>query len=99
MIHTYRCLLMGIHLMQKGSLEMNLPTLASMYEQRQVHQLITLKQEGYEYVPDGTKEHMAHFEKLTKQLEDAREKSVLPESPITQTELEQLVVRVRLEGK
>ncbi len=97
LIHTYRCLLMGIHLMETGRLEMSLPALASIYHQPQVKTLIEQKREWDGNIPDPG--HLYSLEVLEKKLDQAYEESHLPASATTRTELEQLVVKVRLEGK
>lgn len=98
-LHTYRCLLMGIHLMRTGVLEMNLPALATEYKQTQVHNLILLKMQGLDFVPDAdTVHHEVHLETLRTQLDDAQQQSTLLDkaSEETRKALEDLVIRVRL---
>ena len=98
-LHTYRCLLMGIHLMRTGILEMDLPTLATEYKQPQVHTLILLKMQGLDFVPDDvTADHVASLEVLRERLDKEQEASTLTDkaSDETRRELEQLVIRERL---
>lgn len=100
-IHTYRCLLMGIHLMLTGNLEMDLPTLANEYAYTTIHRLIEWKLQGLDYLPDGERAeyHTENFAMLTDLLMDAQRGSHLPEQATTGKELEQLVIRVRLNGR
>lgn len=51
-LHTYRCLLMGIHLMRTGTLMMDLPTLATEYGCKEVRTLIAYKQAGFDFLPE-----------------------------------------------
>ena len=85
-LHTYRCLLMGIHLMQTGILEMDLPTLVTEYRQPQISDLILLKMQGYDFVPDDvTAHHIATLEALRERLDTEQEASTLPEKASEET--------------
>lgn len=101
-IHTYRCLLMGIHLMLTGVVHMDISSLADYYHHPQVLLLLADKASGITVISDVSKKtHQFMIEHLTSELERAREKSRLPEKPTqaTRDALEQLLIRVRLEGK
>lgn len=85
--------------MRTGVLEMNLPALATEYKQTQVHNLILLKMQGLDFVPDAdTVHHEVHLETLRTQLDDAQQQSTLLDkaSEETRKALEDLVIRVRL---
>lgn len=100
-IHLYRCLLMGIHLMRTGELVMDIPTLAQMYDCPQVTKLIEYKYAGYIGLSDEEAAECQSITTLTEQLEQARDASMLPDRPTQETRqaLNDLLVRVRLEGK
>jgi len=100
LIHLYRCLLMGTYLMSTGKLEMDLPTLADEYDLPEVYRLIIYKRQGFDFLPDDQiSQHTKNIEVLTDGLEEARERSQLPDTATTRKQLEQLIIRVRLEGK
>jgi predicted nucleotidyltransferase len=101
-LHLYRGLLMGTYLMRTGKLEMSLPWLADEYALPIIHRLIAQKQQGFDFIPDDEAEdHMKYVEMLRGALEQAREESQLPDrsTEMTRSALEQLVIRVRLEGR
>jgi uncharacterized protein len=100
LIHMYRCILMGIHLMRTGTIEMNIPTLATLYGYKQIHALIERKASG-EHSPlaeEDVNRHLATLDLLTRQLEREAAESSLPELPTqeTRTELEQVLIQTRL---
>jgi predicted nucleotidyltransferase len=99
LLHTYRCLLMGIHLMRTGELEMNVPILAEVYEERQVLDIIEYKLSGMDGLDHGEMNwHFCTIEKLYEQLDRYAEASTLPDkaSPVTRCDLEDLLIRVRM---
>ncbi len=98
LLHMYRCLLMGIHLMRTGTLEMHLPTLADEYSCSEVHRLIVFKEQGFDYIPDDSgSQLLSQVEMLRVKLEHAHSISSLPDKPsdTTRKDLEQLVIHVR----
>lgn len=101
-LHMYRCLLMGLYLMQTGTLEMHLPSLADEYSYPAVHDLIAYKLAGFDFIPgNALAGHFQNVETLLVRLDMARERSHLPEkaSATIHKQLEDFVIRVRLEGK
>lgn len=101
-VHLYRCLLMGTHLMRTGELVMDIPALARMYDCPQVTKLIEYKHAGYIGLSEAeTAEYSQSITTLTEQLEQARDAGMLPEKPSHETRqaLDDLLVRVRLEGR
>ncbi len=101
-LHTYRCLLMGIHLMRTGELLMDISLLADMYHHPQMLFLLADKASGITVVTENNKRtHQRMLEQLMVELEQAREESHLPEKPAqdTRDSLEQVVIRVRLETR
>jgi predicted nucleotidyltransferase len=99
LLHTYRCLLMGIHIMNSGDLEMNIPTLAIEYHHLQVLDIIEFKQSGIEGL---SKEEMNHhlpiIEHLYQQLKSKAEQSFLPDKiPLAiRDKLDDLLIQARL---
>lgn len=97
LIHTYRCLLTGIHLMRFGQMELYLPTLAENYPLAQ--DLIARR--GQRLSEHEKLHHSAFVEMLMNTLHQATEASPLPALPTQETrrELEQLLIHIRLGEK
>jgi uncharacterized protein len=102
LIHMYRCLLMGIHMMCTGGVEMHLPTLAHLYGYKQIHDLIAQKVSGESssLTEQTVNKHLATIDSLLRQLEQSAEESHLPEQPTQETrrDLEQFLIQIRLES-
>lgn len=102
LLHMYRCLLMGIHLMRSGELVMDVPALAREYEQPQIPDIIEEKLSGVEGLDNfEMKQHMEILEVLHIRLDLAQNASQLPDkpSPETRQELEELLIRVRRDAR
>ena len=98
LLYAYRVALTGIHALIEGEIETRVDVLAERYHMPGVGALIQIKQRA-EHQTLGEAEatpHLAAIERLERQLEEARERSVLPESPPNQEALERFVVEVRL---
>ena len=101
LLYVYRVLLTGIHLMRSGEVESNLVTLNENARLSYIDELIDRKQTGPE---KGTLDaadlefHTHEFERLVSQLEKAHEQSGLPEIPSARPALNDLLVRLRLNG-
>lgn len=103
LLYVYRVLLTGIHLMRTGQVEANLVALNAEARPPQIPDLIARKLAGPEKATlddDGVAFHEAEFERLRGQLEAARDASFLPDVPSeeTRTALDDLLVRIRLQG-
>jgi uncharacterized protein len=101
-LHTYRCLLMGIHIMRTGALEANVPTLAEEYKQPQLLDIIEYKQSGMDGLDHGEMDwHFLALEKLHERLDCEQEASTLPEKTTSETryELEELLIRTRMAAR
>jgi predicted nucleotidyltransferase len=100
-IHMYRCLLMGIHAMRYGCIEMDLASLATAHGYSQLTELIQKRQAGQD--GDMTEQeltmHLQTFEHLVSRLEDEQVASRLPEESTTRADLETLIIRIRLESR
>lgn len=104
LLHAYRCLLMGIHLMRTGSLELHLPTLAKETGCAQVDELIALKcaaSTAPVLSEQAMRAHLAAIATLTNELDQAAHTSALPEQPTEETRraLEAFLLCVRLEQR
>lgn len=101
LLYVYRVLLTGVHLMRAGVVESNLVTLNQTARLSYIDELINRKQTGPE---KGTLDaadldfHAGEFERLVRQLEEAHEQSHLPEVPTARPALNDLLVRLRLNG-
>lgn len=100
LLHVYRVLLTGIHLMQTHQIESNLLTLNALYSLPYVDDLIARKQSDMKNMPltDVDIEfHEKEYEQLVTRLEDVRDQSTLPQHPAGKEQLSDLLVRIRLQ--
>jgi predicted nucleotidyltransferase len=82
LLHCYRCLLMGIHLMRTGVLLMDVSVLAQLYQYPPILDLITYKQSGIAVIGNSEMEsHAVPIQQLTERLDQERDRSQLPEKP------------------
>ena len=101
LLYVYRVLLTGIHLMRTGQLEANLVYLNESFRLTYLPDLIAQKVEGAE---KGTLDqadllfHEREYVRLRTELETAHEQSQLPELPGGAEELNDLLVRIRLQS-
>ena len=101
LLYLYRILLTGQHLMRTGRIEANLETLNDEAKLPQLPDLIALKRNGQEKqtLPDADLAfHHREIDRLTVELEAARESSRLPDGPQAKEALHDLLVRVRLDN-
>ena len=102
LLYVYRVLLTGIHLMRTGKVEANLCTLNETARLSYIDELIECKLAGPEKgtlpAADVTF-YEQEYERLVGELEDAAEKSELPEVPTSKAALNDLLVRLRLRGR
>jgi predicted nucleotidyltransferase len=99
LLYVYRVLLTGIHLMQSGEVEANLIYLNKLFNLEYLPDLIARKLAGPEksVLDEADLEfHRHEFERLTISLEQAMEKSKLPEVPSSRANLNDLLVKIRL---
>lgn len=99
LLYVFRVLLTGIHLMQSGQIEANLVKLNDVFRLPYIPELIARKQSGAEKstLPVGDYEmYRQEFERLLCLLEEAGQKTGLPEAPSAKPALNDLLVRVRL---
>jgi predicted nucleotidyltransferase len=99
LLYTYRPLLAGIHLTRTGKVESNLRTLNSEARIPEIDDLIARKLAGAEKMilgPNELEHHRPLFERLCRELDDARERSSLPDEPKGREALNDLLLRLRL---
>ncbi|QDU27000.1 putative nucleotidyltransferase [Anatilimnocola aggregata] len=100
LLYVYRVLLTGIHLMRSGEVEANLVHLNETAKLPYIPELIARKTGGPE---KGRLEqadlafHQREYERLTAQLEEAYAGSSLPEAASGAAEMNELLVRIRLQ--
>jgi uncharacterized protein len=101
LLYVYRVILTGIHLMRTGNIEANLLTLNAEFCLPYVAELVERKVHGSEKgsLDAGEQDfHRSEYARLTIALEEAAVKSDLPAEPVTRGALNDLLVRVRLQG-
>jgi predicted nucleotidyltransferase len=99
LLYTYRVMLTGIHLLQTGEVEANLPRLNQRFGLPYIDEMIARKRAGAEQsvLPDADRAfHQREFERLRDELEAAATHSALPEEPTAAPALNDLLVRIRL---
>lgn len=102
LLYVYRVLLTGIHLMQTGMIEANLVKLNEKFQLSYLEELIAKKTTGAEKstLKDTQIDfYLQEYERLQQKLELAAQNSHLPENSSAQPELNDLLVRVRLNQK
>lgn len=99
LLYVYRVLLTGIHMMQTGEVEANLPSLNRRFGLTYIDELVARKTEGCERETIGKADlqfHEKEFLRLTAELERAGDQTSLPELPTTRAKLNDLLLDVRL---
>ena len=99
LLYIFRVLLTGIHLMQTGEVEANLLTLNAKFNLPYLLELIRRKIEGAEkgVLPKADLEfYRTEYGRLVNNLEDAMNKTHLPEMPAAKDALNDLLIRLRL---
>lgn len=100
LLYAYRVLLSGIHLMRTGEVLANINVLNDAFRIGPVSELVDRKRQGAEKMR-LTDVEIAQHEKALDELEaalaESHASSNLPNEPTTRSELEELVIRVRLE--
>jgi len=99
LLYTYRVLLTGIHLMRTGEVEANLTRLHEAFSLPYIPDLVARKLGGPErsVLADADLAlHRSEYERLRRQLQDARDASALPERTAGKAALDDLLVRLRL---
>jgi len=101
LLYVYRVLLTGINLMQLGTVEANLVQLNQLFQLPYIPDLIALKLAGAEksVLEDAALEfHQQEYLRLLGELEAAHQASRLPESPSANADLNDLLIRLRIDS-
>jgi predicted nucleotidyltransferase len=99
-LYTYRVLLAGIHLMRTHQVESNLRVLNATFKLGYIDDLIERKVCGTERRSINSLEltrHEVEFDRLKAELETARDALSLPDEPSCARELEDLLIRLRMQ--
>ena len=99
LLYVYRVLLTGIHLMQTGEIEANLVNLNQEFNLSYIPDLIARKTSGTEnsiLKNIDLEFHQQECDRLISQLEIAAENSHLPDKPSAKSELNDLLIRLRI---
>jgi predicted nucleotidyltransferase len=102
LLHHYRCLLMGIHVLRTGELEPNVYRLGELYGEEGLRELADIKRAGGMHpgiTADDVTEHGMRLARLEARLAEEEERSALPREPSATTHraFNDLLERVRLE--
>jgi predicted nucleotidyltransferase len=97
LLYAYRVALTGIHALLAGEIETRVDVLAERYHIPDVGTLIQIKQHAERQILEEAEAapHLAALDHLERQLDAAREHSILPEAPPHQEALERFVVEMR----
>ncbi len=101
LLYAYRVLLTGIHLMRTGEVVANIAVLDEHFGLDSVAALVERKREGTESMRVDESELAAHAEVLDRlevRLHQEHARTSLPREPTTTAALEDLVVRLHLQG-
>jgi len=99
LLYVYRVLWTGIHLMRTGELITNLDELNEIYPHHYVSELIEKKCRGDEKETiddDSTNFHQSEYTRLTNLLHEEFQSSKLPEAPSCESQLNDLLIRIRI---
>jgi predicted nucleotidyltransferase len=99
LLYVYRVLLAGIYLMRTGVVEANLPRLNEEFKLPYIEDLVARKVAGTEkgsMEEAGLGFHADEYRRLRGELEEAGKASKLPEAPTCASQLDDLLVRLRL---
>jgi hypothetical protein len=99
LLYAYRAFLTGIHLMRAGEVVAHIANLVERFPMPELDELIERKRTGAEKMLLDARDLARHaplLDALELQLEDAHDRSSLPDEPTTVSALDDLVVRLRL---
>lgn len=100
LLYIYRVLLTGIYLMQTGRLETNVLELNKIFNLPYLPDLVAYKLTKAEKAASTNIDlifHQQEYERLCSELKEASQNSSLPEIPSCKRELNDLLIRIRLE--
>ncbi len=99
LLHVYRLLLTGIHLLRSGMVIANLTTLNQEFQLPYITDLITCNIHNRSQTPLSHTEmdfHTREYHRLQRLLDEASRASTLPDLPTSKAELHDILVRLRL---
>lgn len=99
LLYVVRVLLTGVHLMEAREVECHLPRLGEIYRLDYVDDLVRRKMDQGDKAVVGSEEmdfYRGEYQRWLARLEEAREKTDLPEVPEKRRELSEFLVRLRL---
>lgn len=99
LLYVFRVLLTGIYLMETGKIEANLAELNKQFKLAYIDELIDRKLNGAEkaYLDnEDLSPYEREYQRLRADLENAGEKSSLPDSPSAKSQLNDLLLRIRI---
>lgn len=99
LLYIFRVLLTGIYLMETGEIEANLLNLNEQFKLSYIPELIERKVNGKEkgVLPEADLDFYGReYARLVVELENAMERSDLPEQPTAKDDLNDLLIRLRL---
>ena len=99
LLYVYRVLLTGIYLMRTGQVEANLMILNQEFGLPYISDLVAQKTSGAEkgtLNPTDLEFHTGEYHRLLEQLEQAADKSQLPDEANARDDLHNLLIRLRL---
>ncbi|HET9803568.1 MAG TPA: nucleotidyltransferase domain-containing protein [Candidatus Acidoferrum sp.] len=102
LLYVFRVLLTGIHLMQTGQVEANLPKLNDIFRLGYIPELIQRKIDGKEKALLAKADmgfYDSEFTRLLRKLEEAGAKTALPEAPSARPQLHDILLRLRLKDR
>ena len=98
LLYVFRVLLTGLHLMRTGTIEANLEILNADAALPYLDELIARKRAGSEgevLGPDEVIRYESEKNRLLSELEQARDRSSLPDRPTVRPQLHELLLRLR----
>lgn len=98
LLYVYRAVLTGLHLMNTGEIEANLPALNEEFALPYIDDLIAQKVNGREKEPLDAADltfHEQEYERLSTELVQSVLTTPLPEAPTARDELNDILLRVR----
>lgn len=101
LLYAYRVLLTGIHLMQAGEVVANIAVLNERFRIPEIDELVARKREGAEKMLLDQHDLAIHgslLDRLEAKLDEAHGASRLPDVATTAAELEDFVIRLRLDA-
>lgn len=102
-LYVFRVMMTGIHLMRTGRVEANILRLNEEFRLPYIPELVEQKVRGYEKdelaAGHGLDFYSTEYKKLEEELRNAADSSHLPKAPSGERELNDLLIRLRMERR